>query len=76
MRNENGLCQAAIGSMTYAVRAVDLLSRAAIRARTVKISSGQRSGCVYGIELSCAQLDNAEAVLSKSGIRIRTRGAN
>lgn len=71
MRNENGLCQATIGSMTYAVRAVELLSRAAIRARTVKLSSGQRNGCIYGIELPCSQLENASAVLSRGGLRLR-----
>ena len=66
-----GLSKAAIGSMTHATRAADLLTRAAIRARVVKISSAERSGCTYGVEFPSEQWKNAEAVLARQNIRMQ-----
>lgn len=71
MREANGLCRAAIGSVTHATQAQNVLARAAIRSRVIKASSGQRNGCVYGIEIPCSQRRNVEEILSQSGIRIR-----
>ncbi len=71
MREANGLCRAAIGSVTHATQAQNVLARAAIRSRVIKVSSGQRNGCVYGIEIPCSQRRNVEEILSQSGIRIR-----
>lgn len=71
MRDEKGLCRAAIGSDTHATRAQAALARAAIRARVVKVSSDRGSGCLYGIELPCSQRNNTEEILTRSGIRIR-----
>lgn len=71
MREQDGLCRAAIGSVTHATRAQNALLRAAIRARVVKISSGQQSGCVYGVEIPCSQRNNTAEVLYKNGLRVR-----
>ena len=71
MRETNGLCRAAIGSMTHATQAQNVLARAAIRSRVIKVSSGQKSGCVYGIEVPCSQKRNTEEVLSLQKISIR-----
>ena len=72
MREATGICRGAIGSTTHAERAQNALLRAAIRTRVVKVSSGQRNGCIYGIEIPCAQKQNAEEVLARQNIRIRS----
>lgn len=71
MRDSHGLCRAAIGSSTHAERAAELLLRAAIRTEVVKISSGQKSGCIYGISLPCAQKQNAAEILARKKIPVR-----
>ena len=71
MRETNGICRAAIGSTTHATRAQNALARAAIRARVIKVSSGQKNGCIYGIELPCSQIKNAEEVLARQNIHVR-----
>ncbi|MBR2908153.1 MAG: DUF3343 domain-containing protein [Clostridia bacterium] len=70
MREANGLCRAAIGSVTHATQAQNVLARAAIRSRVIKVSSGQRNGCVYGIEIPCSQKRNAEEILSHARIAV------
>ena len=71
MPEGRGLCRTAIGSVSHASRAESVLARAAIRARAVKISSGESSGCIYGIEIPCSQIRNAEGILRELGIRPR-----
>ena len=71
MNEKKGICTAVIGSTTHATHAEEVLMRAAIRSRVVKVSSGARNGCIYGIELPCIQKENAEEVLRKSRIQIR-----
>jgi len=72
MRDAHNICKAAIGSATHAQRAAEILLRAAIRAEVVKLSSGRKDGCIYGIELPCAQKRNAIEVLSRQRIPIRS----
>ena len=71
MRDSHGLCKAAIGSSTHAERAAELLRKAAIRTEVVKISSGQKSGCTYGIALPCEQRRNAAEILGRQRIPVR-----
>ena len=70
-RNDHQICLGVIGSTTYATRAQRALTRAAIRAEVVKISSEQKSGCMYGIRISCEQRRIAEEVLMNERIPIR-----
>ena len=66
---DRALCRIALGSMTLAMKAQRILSRNAIRADVVKISSEESSkGCVYGIEFSCALSGNIRAILDSVGI--------
>ena len=69
--SDRQLCLGVIGSTTHATRAQRALARAAIRSEVVKISSEQKSGCVYGLRLPCAQRQNAEEVLAHERIPIR-----
>lgn len=69
--SDRQLCLGVIGSSTYATRAQHVLARAAIRSEVVKASSEQKSGCVYGLRLPCAQRQNAEEVLARERIPIR-----
>ena len=75
MKNESYkgyLCSAEIGSVTQAMKAQKALASAAIPAEVIKSESSSRSkGCVYGIEISCAQLKNARAVLDAARIPVR-----
>ena len=78
--NVNQLCLGVIGSTAHATRAQHVLSRAAIRSEVVKISSEQKSGCMYGIRISCEQRRIAEEVLTKEfrsdngPLPLKTRG--
>ena len=67
---DRALCRIALGSMTVAMKAQRILSRNAIRADVVKISSEQslKKGCVYGIEFSCALSGNVRSILDSTGI--------
>ena len=66
---DRALCRIALGSMTVAMKAQRILSRSAIRADVVKISSDEsKKGCVYGIEFSCALSGNIRAILDSAGI--------
>ncbi len=70
--DDRGICTAVIGSMTQAMQAQELLAGAAIRARVTKVSSAStHTGCAYGVEVTCRQMENVESVLRGAGIRIR-----
>ena len=67
-----GTCTAVIGSMTGAMRAQSILAEAAIRAVVVKVSSSKNTGgCAYGVDFPCTQMNNAQTVLNRSGVRVR-----
>ena len=67
-----GTCTAVIGSLTGAMRAQSILDEAAIRAVVVKVSSSKKTGgCAYGVDFPCTQMSNAQAVLSRGGVRVR-----
>ena len=64
--------RAVIGSVTAAMRARSALEREVIRVDVVKIGdSGDRRGCVYGIEFSEAQTDNVLRILNRSRITVK-----
>ena len=62
----------AVGSVTYAEKAMRALAKAAIYSEMIKLESGSRGkGCVYGLELPTAQLENARTVLRAAGIKVK-----
>jgi hypothetical protein len=64
-------CKLPLGSVTYAEKAMRTLSRAAIYSEIVKLEDNKARGCIYGLELSCSQLENAKTVLREAGIKIK-----
>ena len=66
-------CVAVIGSMTQAMRAQGVLSRAAIRTEVIKADSSKLGrGCAYALSYPCMQRENLKRVLRDSGIRVRS----
>ena len=62
-------CIAAFNSMTAAIGAQRVLSASAIRSSVVKLNANQTArGCGYGLEFSCAQRQNVEALFASRGI--------
>ena len=64
-------CKLSIGSVTYAEKAMRALARAAIYSEIVKLDNDKGHGCVYGLEISCSQLENAKTVLRSAGIKAK-----
>jgi hypothetical protein len=72
MNNQSNICSAEIGSVTQALNAQKALAASAIPAKVVKKDSASRQkGCVYGLEISCRQLENARAILESAKIPVR-----
>lgn len=68
----NLICTASMSSMTYALKAQRALSAAAIPCRIVSLDSSKaKRGCAYGIEFSCAQLENVKTVFKNGRITAR-----
>lgn len=62
-------CIAAFQSMTQALGAQRVLSRAAIRTRVVKLNANQTTrGCAYGLEFACVQQQNVKTILAAADI--------
>ena len=67
-----GMCFLELGSISSAIAAQKALSTAAIDAEVIKKEGDNHSrGCAYGIEFSCAHINNVRTVLGSSNIRIR-----
>jgi hypothetical protein len=64
-------CTVSIGSITYASKAQKALSSASIFSEIVKTERSGLSGCIYGLEFSCSQLNNVRTVLEHAGIRAK-----
>ena len=64
------VCTAVTGSMTMALKAQRVLSRATIRANTVKVSRSEK-GCIYGVEFDCALLGNVKMLLNSAGVEVK-----
>lgn len=67
----NTKCRLSLGSITYAEKAMRVLARAAIYSEIVKLDSDERRGCVYGLELNFAQLENAKTVLRTAKVKFK-----
>ena len=64
------VCTAVTGSMTMALKAQRVLSRATVRANTVKVSRSE-NGCIYGVEFDCALLGNVKMLLNGAGVEVK-----
>ena len=68
MKNSQG-CTAMIGSVSGAMRAQNVLAKAAIPTNVIKEESTK--GCVYSLSFSCSQINNVKTVLERERIRVR-----
>ncbi len=60
-----------IGSMTHSIKGQELLLRAGISARIIKLSpQSDKNGCSQGLEIYRSDLDASLHILSESGIRV------
>ena len=67
-----GICTAAIGSMTAAMRAQRVLAAAAIHVNVIKNeSSVKKGGCLYSLAFPCGQSNNVRTVLRAAHIGAR-----
>lgn len=67
-----GTCTASIGSQTLAIKAQKVLAQAAIRAEVVKLDSSRSGhGCAFGVEVSCAQMNNVRTILGNARIPVK-----
>lgn len=63
-------CTFGIGSVTYAMKAKELLAKSGISARVIRLKPEQSpNGCAYGLELACREGARASALLGSAGIR-------
>ena len=70
MKANDGKCVIAMSSMTYALKAEQLLKSSGMQVRVVKLAQGRTArGCAYGLELSCAQAHLALLRLEESSIK-------
>ena len=64
-------CTAALGSLTYAIKAQRALIENEIPCEIVKLDSSMtRRGCAYGVTFSCEEQRAARSVLSKEKITV------
>lgn len=62
-------CIIALSSITYALKAQQVMTDNVIRSKIVKLDSMRtQNGCSYGLEIDCANASNAEKLLNKHGI--------
>lgn len=65
-------CFVELGSMTYAMKAQNALSAAAIPSAVMKSeASSSRRGCTYGLRFSCLQEKNVKTVLTAARIPVK-----
>ena len=69
MKEASGGCSALLGSLTLAMKAQSILATAAIPATVIKRET--QRGCIHGIQFSCAQEGNVNAVLSRERIKVK-----
>lgn len=67
----SGSCIFALPSVTYAMRATQLLAVYKIPSEVITLSSGKtRKGCAHGIALNCKYLQKAKNILLSESIPI------
>lgn len=58
-----------VGSVTYAIKARNLLSRGGVRSKLVKVDSQKaRHGCTHGVEFSAVDFYRAVVILKDNNI--------
>ena len=68
MRNQ--ICVAGIGSVTYAMKAQEILSASGIQAEVIRLRPEQtKRGCAYGISLGCGEFRRALSLLRGAGVQ-------
>lgn len=60
----------ATGTVTYAMRAKELLRRNGIRAVTHRRSLGSEYGCGYGVSVPEPESERAMRILRNNGVRV------
>lgn len=66
-------CTLPVGSVTYAQKAMRVLASQAIYSEIVKLDgSNEKRGCIYGLELSCSETENARLALKRAGIKTKS----
>ena len=69
-------CTLPIGSVTYAQKAMRILTSRTIYSEIVKLDQNvSKTGCIYGLELSCSMLEDARAALKSAGMKLKTYGS-
>ncbi len=73
MPNNQTSCELPIGALTAAMRAQEVLARAAIPTYVIKKEKphGKGRGCIYGLSYSCSQESNLRNVLAHERIKVR-----
>lgn len=72
MKEMSHNCVAVVGSMTYALKAQQVLAQAAIPSTVIKTeTASSHRGCVYGVRFYCAQENNVRTVLSTARIQVK-----
>ncbi len=67
------LCTAAIGSLTYAIKAQRALEKASVSAQTVKLDAARtRGGCAYGVSFPCEESRRVRAVIHAEKIPVKS----
>ncbi|MBR5516084.1 MAG: DUF3343 domain-containing protein [Clostridia bacterium] len=71
MGKRNNMCALALPSLTYAMRASELLKSNGIYSRVITLDpSVTKKGCTNGIETECKQIARAKAILIDRSIPI------
>lgn len=64
-------CTAALGSLTYAIKAQRALAQEGIPCEIVKLDSSMtRRGCAYGVEFSCSDQRSVRTVMNAEKITV------
>ncbi len=65
------ICTAAIGSLTYAIKAQRSLEQANLSSKIVKLDASMtRRGCAYGVEFPCELQRSVRNVMSAEQIHV------
>ena len=72
MKEPSTACVCVVGSMTQALKAQQVLAKAAIPSDVIKTeTASSHRGCVYGIRFFCGQENNVRTVLSGARIQVK-----
>lgn len=64
-------CTAALGSLTYAIKAQRALAEAGVSCEIVKLDSSMtRRGCAYGVEFPCSEQRSVRTVMNAEKITV------